>query len=47
MQRLFSLFENFSLFDKIVKDFVFMNLFDILIANQDRHGHNWQVLYIN
>lgn len=24
-----------------------MNLFDILIGNQDRHAHNWKVLYIN
>ncbi|NJP37973.1 hypothetical protein [Alkalicoccus luteus] len=23
-----------------------MNLFDILIGNQDRHGHNWQILHI-
>src|SRR5699024_3176982 len=47
MHRLFSLFQSFSLHDLLRKDFVFMNLFDILIGNQDRHGHNWKVLYIN
>lgn len=47
MLKLFSLFERFSLSEKLRKDFVFMNLFDILIGNQDRHAHNWQVLFIN
>ncbi|MBT2217577.1 HipA domain-containing protein [Virgibacillus dakarensis] len=47
MYKFFSLFKEFSLFHFFKKDFVFMNLFDILIGNQDRHAHNWQVLYID
>src|SRR5690625_4303926 len=36
----FNLLERFSYFDKIRKSFIKMNLFDILIGNQDRHAEN-------
>lgn len=47
MVKFFSLFKSFSLFGQLRADFVFMNLFDILIGNQDRHAHNWKILYID
>jgi hypothetical protein len=47
IHKLFNLFESFSLYSKLKDDFVYMNLYDIVIGNQDRHAHNWQVLYID
>ncbi|WP_138919802.1 hypothetical protein [Lentibacillus jeotgali] len=47
MREFFSLFKSFSLFNLLRENFALMNLFDILIGNQDRHAHNWKVLYIN
>jgi len=41
----FSFIECFSYFPLIKKDFIFMNVFDILIGNQDRHPYNWQILF--
>ncbi|NIK12443.1 HipA domain-containing protein [Alkalibacillus almallahensis] len=46
IRELFLLFEDFKLYHQTLESYIFMNLFDILIANQDRHGHNWQILYI-
>jgi hypothetical protein len=47
IHKLFTLFKSFSLYSKLKDDFVNMNLYDILIGNQDRHAHNWQVLYVD
>ena len=41
----FSLFERFSYFEYIRYDFIAMNIYDILIGNQDRHPFNWQILF--
>lgn len=41
----FSLMKKFSYFEKIKFDYIFMNIFDILIGNQDRHPMNWQILF--
>lgn len=46
LNKFFDLFEKFSLHNELKKEFIWMNLFDILIGNQDRHGHNWQILFI-
>lgn len=43
----FNLMENFSYFNKIRSSFIAMNLFDILIGNQDRHPFNWAILFKN
>jgi hypothetical protein len=47
MKSFFQLFTRYSRYEDIKTEFVFMNLFDILIGNQDRHGHNWQILFKN
>lgn len=41
----FSLLERFTYFPIMKSDFVSMNVFDILIGNQDRHSYNWQILF--
>lgn len=43
----FTMLENFSYFKKIRTPFIAMNLFDILIGNQDRHPGNWVILFTN
>ncbi|MDG5472460.1 hypothetical protein P6709_11960 [Jeotgalibacillus sp. ET6] len=45
MRAFLLLFEQFKHYNILKENFVYMNLFDILIGNQDRHGHNWQLLY--
>lgn len=45
VKKSFSLIEKFSYFPTIKYDFIMMNIFDILIGNQDRHPHNWQILF--
>lgn len=48
LQRLnefLKLFRQFNYYDIVKEYFVHMNFFDILIGNQDRHGHNWQLLF--
>ncbi|WP_079477549.1 HipA domain-containing protein [Halobacillus salinus] len=45
LERYMTLFQSFSLYSELKEFFVQMNLFDVLIGNQDRHAHNWQVLY--
>lgn len=42
-----SIFKQFRYYDLSKEYYVNMNLFDILIGNQDRHGHNWQLLFFN
>lgn len=39
--------KDFSYFEKIRTSFIAMNLFDILIGNQDRHPGNWVILFTN
>ena len=41
----FNLLEKLSYIDKIRSSFIAMNLFDILIGNQDRHPYNWSMLF--
>lgn len=41
----FSTLEEFTYFNKIRQPFIAMNLFDILIGNQDRHPSNWVILF--
>jgi hypothetical protein len=41
----FSLFERFSYVEIIKFDFIMMNIYDVLIGNQDRHPFNWQILF--
>lgn len=43
----FKMLEDFSYFNKIRAPFIAMNLFDILIGNQDRHPGNWVILFTN
>ena len=43
----FDLLNRFSYFNKIRYEFISMNLFDILIGNQDRHPYNWVMLFSN
>lgn len=50
LQRLngfLKLFRHFSYYETVKDYYVNMNYFDILIGNQDRHGHNWQLLFRN
>lgn len=41
----FNFLEEFSYFPLIKDEFLLMNVFDILIGNQDRHPLNWQILF--
>ncbi|MFT9599663.1 HipA domain-containing protein [Mesobacillus sp.] len=41
----FTVIQNFSLFQVMKEDFVNMQVYDILIGNQDRHPYNWQLLF--
>lgn len=43
--HLIGFFENFKYYSLLKSYYVNMNLYDALIGNQDRHGHNWQLLY--
>lgn len=45
LDELIYLFKRFSYFPNLKDYFVEMVLFDLLIGNQDRHGHNWQLLF--
>lgn len=45
LDELMSLFMRFSYFPTLREYFIKMVLFDLLIGNQDRHGHNWQLLF--
>lgn len=40
-----NLFEEFKFFNLIKDEFLMMNIFDIIIGNQDRHPFNWQILF--
>lgn len=44
-KRAFTVIERFSYFKEIKFEFIAMNIFDILIGNQDRHPFNWQILF--
>lgn len=39
------LLKKFSYFPTIKDEFLMMNIYDILIGNQDRHPYNWQILF--
>lgn len=42
----FTFIQNFSTFSTIKQEFInMMQVFDILIGNQDRHPYNWQMLF--
>lgn len=41
----FSFIQKFSKFPIIKQEFVTMQIYDILIGNQDRHPYNWQILF--
>lgn len=41
----FNILEQFKYIDEIRQSFIAMNLFDILIGNQDRHPGNWVILF--
>src|SRR5690625_5179476 len=41
----FNLIEKFYYIDEKSYSFITMNLFDILIGNQDRHPYNWVILF--
>src|SRR5690625_1535243 len=41
----FQMIGEFSYFNLIKYNFIAMNLYDILIGNQDRHSYNWQILF--
>ena len=41
----FEMIQDFSYFNHIKNEFIAMNIFDILIGNQDRHPYNWQILF--
>jgi len=41
----FQMIGEFSYFSSIKYNFIAMNLYDILIGNQDRHSYNWQILF--
>ncbi|AQQ54111.1 HipA domain-containing protein [Planococcus lenghuensis] len=45
LEEFLSLFNQFNYYPIVKEYFVHMNFFDILIGNQDRHGHNWQLLF--
>lgn len=47
LQAFMDLFKRFSYFPLLKREFVFMNLYDVFIGNQDRHAHNWQLLFRN
>lgn len=39
------LLKGFSYFPLIKEEFLMMNIYDIMIGNQDRHPFNWQILF--
>lgn len=41
----FSILEKIPFWNEIKNNFIEMNLFDVLIGNQDRHPFNWMMLY--
>lgn len=41
----FKLMKKLYFWEKIRRNFIEMNIFDILIGNQDRHPFNWMVLF--
>ncbi|GAB3063536.1 HipA domain-containing protein [Virgibacillus ainsalahensis] len=45
ISKSFSLIERFTYYPIMKNEFVTMNVFDILIGNQDRHPYNWQLLF--
>lgn len=45
IRECFHLIQEFSMFQIIKQEFITMQIFDILIGNQDRHPFNWQVLF--
>lgn len=45
LYQAFNLIERYPDFNVVRYEFIAMNVFDILIGNQDRHPFNWQLLY--
>ncbi|MCC3356124.1 HipA domain-containing protein [Bacillus sp. REN16] len=41
----FNLIERYPVFNLVKYEYISMNVFDILIGNQDRHPFNWQLLF--
>lgn len=42
----FQMIQKFSYWEFMKSEFINMQVFDILIGNQDRHPYNWQLLFL-